>query len=414
LQLLEAFVHFAWGALATLPGVMNSSPQARIGISLGDIETLDHGLGEFAAQLGRRFATAAPEWLERYRLGFDFHLRDNLVGLFGDGVGYLPVQRSHRKVHNTPERYVLWHSLHQLNKTLAPTDCKPRVQTVHDLNYLHGKNAFSAWRHQRHVQALLKRSDTVVTISRHTSDDLRKTLHWNGPLHVILNGAHSLVGQPQRPLAGWPADERQAPIRPFLLHLSRMSASKNPKAIIALAKAWPEMQFVLCGPSCDDAKALRSRTKLPNVEFHLGIDEAQKAWAYDHCAGFLFPSLAEGFGLPPIEAMHFGKPVFLSTLTSLPEVGGKAAFYFEDFDPEGMRQVVERGLALHTHRPDVAQTIRQHAARFDWDVAADAYLALYAKLLRLPLPAAHHQTVLEPDDCDALERNAEPAVEPPG
>jgi glycosyltransferase involved in cell wall biosynthesis len=391
---------------------MNSPPQARIGISLGDIETLDHGLGEFAAQLGRRFAAAAPEWRARYRLGFDFHLRENLVGLFGDDVGYLPVQRSHRKLLATSERYVLWHSLHQLNKTLAPVDCKPRVQTVHDLNYLHGKNAFSAWRHQRHVQGILKRSDTVVTISRHTSDDIRKNLHWNGPLHVILNGAHSLVGQPQRPLDGWPVDESQAPIRPFLFHLSRMAASKNPKAIIALAKSWPEMQFVLCGPLCDDAKALRAATRLPNVQFHLGIDEAQKAWAYAHCAGFLFPSLAEGFGLPPIEAMHFGKPVFLSTLTSLPEVGGKAAFYFEDFEPSSMRQVVERGLGLHAQRDDVAQTIRQHAARFDWDDAADAYLALYAKLLRLPPPVPAHPLGMEPDDAEALESQGETTVEP--
>ncbi len=389
---------------------MNRPPSARLGISLGDIETLDHGLGEFAAQLGRRIAAAAPEWLSRYRIGFDFHLRENLVGMFGDGVGYLPVLRRHRKVHTTSERYVLWHSLHQLNKTLAPTGCRPRVQTVHDLNYLHGKNAFSAWRHQRHVQGVLARSDHVVTISRHTADDVRKNLHWNGPLQVILNGAQSLVGQPQRPLPGWPADETKSPIRPFLFHLSRMSASKNPKAIIALAKEWPDMHFVLCGPEGADTKALRARTKLPNVEFHLGIDEAQKAWAYAHCAGFIFPSLAEGFGLPPIEAMHFGKPVFLSTLTSLPEVGGKAAFYLQDFEPHAMRQVVERGLALHTHRADVAPQIRQHAARFDWDTAAEAYLALYAKLLRLPKSDAPEWIATEPTE----DAHFEPAVEPPG
>ncbi len=387
-----------------------STAPRRIGISLGDIETLDHGLGEFAAQLGRRMAAAAPAWREQHNIAFDFHVRESLVGLFGNEVGYLPVQKSQRSKHEQPERYALWHSLHQLNKTLAPTDCKPRVQTVHDLNYLHsGKNAFSAWRHQRHIQGLLKRSDYLVAISRHTADDVRKNMHWNGPLEVILNGAQSLVGQAQRPLPGWPENEFHAPIRPFLFHLSRMSASKNPQAIIALAKSWPEMQFVLCGPEGADAKALRARTKLPNVQFHLGIDEAQKAWAYAHCAGFIFPSLAEGFGLPPIEAMHFGKPVFLSTLTSLPEVGGKAAFYLEDFDPQAMRQVVERGLTLQ-QRPGVPELIAQHAARFDWDHAAQAYLALYAKLLRLPKV----QAPVVADDFSAEDAAAEVSFEAPG
>src|SRR5690606_9157768 len=98
--------------------------------------------------------------------------------------------------------------------------------------------------------------------------------------------------------------------------------------------------------------------------FHLGIDEAQKAWAYANCAGFLFPSLTEGFGLPPIEAMHFGKPVFLARRTSLPEVGGDVAEYFDDFEPAAMRRVVEAGLA-RARQPGFADAVRRHAARFD-------------------------------------------------
>jgi glycosyltransferase involved in cell wall biosynthesis len=119
------------------------------------------------------------------------------------------------------------------------------------------------------------------------------------------------------------------------------------------------------------------------VQFHLGITEAQKAWAYAHCTGFLFPSLAEGFGLPPIEAMHFGKPVFLANRTSLPEIGGSAAEYFDSFEPESMRQVVERGLARH-RESGRAEALRAHAAQFDWDRAAAQYMALYRRLLRLP------------------------------
>jgi glycosyltransferase involved in cell wall biosynthesis len=97
----------------------------------------------------------------------------------------------------------------------------------------------------------------------------------------------------------------------------------------------------------------------------------------------LFPSLTEGFGLPPVEAMQFGKPVFLSRLTSLPEVGADAAYYFDSWAPTAMRQVIEQGLQ-HGAQPQRIARVRQRAAVFDWDKAAKAYLDLYARLLQLP------------------------------
>jgi glycosyltransferase involved in cell wall biosynthesis len=109
---------------------------------------------------------------------------------------------------------------------------------------------------------------------------------------------------------------------------------------------------------------------------------AEKAWLYAHCEGFLFPSIAEGFGLPPIEAMHFGKPVFLSRLTSLPEVGGAAAHYFDSFDGAAMRAVVEAGLADHHGNAAArAATLVERARSFSWARCADAYAALYLSLI---------------------------------
>ncbi len=351
----------------------------RIGISLGNIGALHDGLGEFALQIGTRIAAVAPQWRAEYDIAIDFHMQEKLGPLFGPDVGVLPVNRWQRLRHLQPEPYALWHSLHQLNKNKPPVGTRIRLVTFHDLNYLYGRNAFSTWRHGRRTRALLARTDQIVAISRHTAGDVQKHLGWQGPLQVIHNGARSFVGRPQTPLPGWEAGAD----RPFLYHLSRMSPSKNPQAIIELARAWPEMTFVLCGPPSQDAKALRDTVKLPNLQFHLGIDDAQKAWAFAHCTGFIFPSFTEGFGLPPIEAMHFGKPVFLSRLTSLPEVGGAVADYFDDFNPAAMRAVVEQGLA-RAAAPGQAEAVRAHAAQFDWDRAATAYLDLYRQLLGLP------------------------------
>jgi glycosyltransferase involved in cell wall biosynthesis len=353
--------------------------ERRIGISLGNIGALHDGLGEFSLQIGQRIAQAAPRWKAEHRIAFHFHLRDKLKGLFGNGVGYLPVSRWQRLRHVQPLPFALWHSLHQLNKNLPPQGTGVRLVTVHDLNYLYGRNAISTWRHGRRTRALLGRTDALAAISHHTAADVRRHLGWGGEITVIHNGARSFVGHERTALPGWLDDDP----RPFLFHLSRMSPSKNPQALLALAQAWPQMRFVLCGPPSDDAKALQAANRLPNVEFHLGISDAHKAWAYARCAGFLFPSLTEGFGLPPIEAMHFGKPVFLSRLTCLPEIGGDAAFYFDGFDAAHMRQVVEAGLAAHAD-PVRALHVQRHATRFDWDRAAEAYLALYRRLLDLP------------------------------
>jgi glycosyltransferase involved in cell wall biosynthesis len=351
----------------------------RIGISLGNIGALHDGLGEFALQIGQRLAAQAPAWRQQHGIEFHFHLRDHLRGLFGDQVGYLGVNRWQRWRHVQPQRYALWHSLHQLNKNRPPVGTGVRLVTVHDLNYLYGRNAFSRWRHGRRTRALLGRTDALAAISHHTASDVKQHLGWPGEITVIHNGARSFVGSPQEPLPGWPAQGAQ----PFLFHLSRMSPSKNPQAIIELARIWPQMQFVLCGPPSDDAKQLRRTVQLPNLQFHLGITDAHKAWAYAHCAGFLFPSLTEGFGLPPIEAMHFGKPVFLARRTCLPEIGGSAADYFDSFEPQAMQQVVQQGLLRH-QQPGRALAVQQHAAQFDWDRAASAYLALYRQLLQLP------------------------------
>lgn len=347
-----------------------------IGISLGNMGSLQDGLGEFALQMGQHIAGIAPAWRERYGVQFHFHAREKLHGAFGDQVGYLPVSRWQRLRHVQPIRYALWHSLHQLNKNLPPQGCGPRVVTVHDLNYVYKPNAFSRWRDHRRAQALLRHSDHLVAISEYSAADVRRHLHWSGPLEVIYRGPRHLDAIKAEPLPGFDAT------RPFLFHLSRMSRSKNPQAIIGMAAAWPEMNFLFCGPPTDDARALKAATSLPNVHFSFAISDAQKAWAYGHCAGFLFPSFTEGFGLPPIEAMQFGKPVFLSRLTSLPEVGGDAASYFDDWDPQVMRRVVEDGLRRGSEPAQIA-AVKRHAARFDWVQAADQYLALYLRLTGL-------------------------------
>jgi glycosyltransferase involved in cell wall biosynthesis len=110
------------------------------------------------------------------------------------------------------------------------------------------------------------------------------------------------------------------------------------------------------------------------------VSNEEKFWYYQHCLAFCFPSKAEGFGLPVLEAMHFGKPVFISRATSLPEIGGDKAYYFDSFDPLAMQEVFEKGMNDYFNNQRTA-AIRQHADSFSWNRAVQEYLDVYRKLL---------------------------------
>ena len=91
-------------------------------------------------------------------------------------------------------------------------------------------------------------------------------------------------------------------------------------------------------------------------------------------------SIGEGFGLPVLEAMYFGKPVFLSRSTSLPEVGGDVAYYFGDFEPASMKEAFESGMH-HYQCKHPNEKIIERAKSFSWKNAAEGYLNVYRKFL---------------------------------
>jgi glycosyltransferase involved in cell wall biosynthesis len=249
--------------------------------------------------------------------------------------------------------------------------------TVHDLNPIYHDAPDAAGRALDQLRRRLSRFDEVITLTRHVESDIRRHLGWQGPVQVIANGVRDLSQAPRSPVAALQG-------RPYFLHLSRMARSKNPHLLLDLAALWPDHALVMAGPDGSDSRALEARARergLDNVIFLRDIDDATKAWLYANCKAFLFPSQTEGFGLPPLEAMCFGKPVFLSTLTSLPEIGGTAAAYWPELDAAAMAQVMREHMPILLAN---AHDTRQHAHQFSWSACGEAYLRLYSTRLGLP------------------------------
>ena len=108
------------------------------------------------------------------------------------------------------------------------------------------------------------------------------------------------------------------------------------------------------------------------------IPESHKLWYYKHASAFIFPSLLEGFGLPVAEAMSMGLPLFISDKTSLPEIGGEDAYYFDNFDPQSMRDIFISG--MNDFSLEKKNRLIERSKMFDWKIAANKYLDIYARI----------------------------------
>lgn len=344
-----------------------------IALQFGHIKHFNEGLAEFSRQLAMQFAQQAGVLKAERNWHFHFIMPQQWHGMFGHEVQYHELHDGMRLRHRFPVDLDVWHGLHQHMRFRPPVNSRHNIITVHDLNHVYAKKGLSLWWQNMRLTRHLRRAHQLVAISQYAAQDLARHLPWAPPATVIYNGAADLSTSLQTPIEALVGQS-------FLLHISRMSASKNVGALIDMAAIWPEQLLVLAGPDSPEVRAHRARVQalgLRNVHFCTDVSEAQKTWLYAHCQAFLFPSLQEGFGLPPIEAMFLGKPVIVARCTSLPEVCGDAAAYWQDFEPRGMRQITEAWLAAHHQDPALADRVRQQALRYTWPRAAGQYQALY-------------------------------------
>jgi glycosyltransferase involved in cell wall biosynthesis len=143
--------------------------------------------------------------------------------------------------------------------------------------------------------------------------------------------------------------------------------------LLVIAGAWDERY--------PEVKQQAAATELADSVRFLGpVPEADLPSLYAAATLFVFPSLYEGFGLPVLEAMACGTAVACSRSSSLPEVGGRTAFYFDPRDVAEMAAVIARPLRDKRLRAEREQQGLDQAARFSWQRTADETLAIYREL----------------------------------
>lgn len=324
----------------------------------------------------------APLYINRY-------LRDaqwpNVIGRYiaplpktGRAMQILNAMLVRRLLHrDTPD---LVHETYYFEKRLAPARARI-VITVHDMIHEKFKQCYPTWdttsiRKRRAVE----RADHIICVSENTRRDLVDILGVErSRTSVVHHGCSQLAEAPDAapPVVG----------RPYIVYVGLRQCYKN---FIALLEAFAisgvlrkEFVLVCFGGGQMNSGEFRQIASLGiprDAVVSMTGGDRLLANLFRHAAAFVYPSLYEGFGMPPLEAMSCGCPVACSNTSSLPEVCGEAAEYFDPGSPESIRMAIERVVLSSERRAQLIRAGHAQSRRFNWDECAGHTAAVYEAL----------------------------------
>ena len=244
------------------------------------------------------------------------------------------------------------------------------VAVVHDLAFERHPEAYSP-ADRAYLRLTTRwaaaRSKLLVAVSEATRHDLVE-------LYAIAPERVRVVPLGVTPPAADPAPpsrlEEMGLRGDFVLQVGRVEPRKNQVTALAAVERLEGVTLVVAGPERD--AGLSERLRNSTYCRLLGpVDQPLLELLYDRAAAVVVPSLYEGFGLPVLEAMARGKVVVAALTSSLPEVGGEAALYYQDpSDAQHLASVLDVALHDKPLRAKIAQAARERAAQFTWERTA--------------------------------------------
>jgi len=266
----------------------------------------------------------------------------------------------------------------------------PFMVTVHDLSFLlypHSFRALNRYYLQLFTRLSVRQARRVIAVSESTKRDLGRYYRLSpANIDVVYNG----VDDRFRPLpAGQVADFRARHGLPqrFILFVGTLEPRKNVAHLIQAYARLPTGRppLLLIGGKgwlYQEVLAAVERLHLSDqVRFVGYVPAGELPWWYNAAELFVYPSLYEGFGLPPLEAMACGTPVIASNASSLPEVIGRAGILVNPTDGEGLTKAMEQVLASQELREEMRAAGLAQARRFSWQQAARCTADSYRRAL---------------------------------
>ena len=264
--------------------------------------------------------------------------------------------------------------------TLLPDFKGKRIITVHDMVHEMYPHLFSAKdKLASYKRKAVESADGIICVSEYTKRKLLEILDF--PEHKIKV---IYLGNPFPPKNISPAIVKA----PYILYVGPRSGYKNFNILLSAYKQSSQIhnnfQLVCFGGGIftSNEKAMLDDSGMSGkVLYFTGSDEIL-ANLYQHAALFVYPSICEGFGIPPLEAMHFGCPVLVSSATSIPEVVGEAGLYFDPYNMEELQEKMEVILTNDNLRRQLVAKGYLQKDKFSWDKAAKETISFYMECVK--------------------------------
>jgi glycosyltransferase involved in cell wall biosynthesis len=245
----------------------------------------------------------------------------------------------------------------------------PIVITIHDLAHLQ-LPAFATYRRRLYYQLLVKpasnRAYRVITVSEYSRMEI---LRWTGlPESCVTNVGNGVdsVFRVDGP--------RYDPGFPYILYVGALRPHKNIGRLLSAFERMddPTVKLIVTASKNPELAAQIERQKLQaRVHFTGCVSDAFLAALYRGAVCLVLPSLIEGFGLTPLEAMACGTPVVVSRSSALPEVVGNAGLFFDPLDIEDIRRALQRTITDRGLREELRNAGPPRARLFSWDIVAN-------------------------------------------
>jgi len=260
----------------------------------------------------------------------------------------------------------------------------PVVFTIHDLIHLclPGETSLAKRLYYQHVvRPAAQQAYRVLTVSRYTQQAI---LDWTGlpqeRVVVVGNGVGAVF---------CPYGVQHAPGYPYLFYVGNRKPHKNvPRLLQGFARSGlsRDVRLILTGtPEATTSQQLRALKLQDRVVYAGQLTDTELAAYYRGAMALVCPSLYEGFGLPPLEAMACGTPVVTSNRTALPEVVGDAALVIDPYDVEAIAWGIQCAVQDSTLRQVLRQKGLERAQQFTWErTAARVWQVLQAGAARSP------------------------------
>jgi glycosyltransferase involved in cell wall biosynthesis len=175
----------------------------------------------------------------------------------------------------------------------------------------------------------------------------------------------------------------------FIMYVGTAFPHKNLEKLVEafdlLHDRRPGLKLVLVGKKEKHYEELEQKAQThpsaENIIFTGFVPDESLKWLFTHCQAYVFASLSEGFGLPPLEAMQHGAPVVSSNASCIPEVCGDAAYYFNPHSAKDMADKIGEVLDDKELRKGLVEKSRQQVKKYSWHKMAEETLVIYKELL---------------------------------